>query len=63
MIKSNNDFLHSWIGDLRSRQNEDINVFQIFIKPMKIMLKKMLKLGKIFEELCIISLNYICITE
>ena len=50
MKKSNNKFLHRWIGDLKSKLNEAINALQLCSKPFKSNFQKVFQIkGKIFD--------------
>ena len=50
MKKSNNEDLCRWIGDLRSKENEAINVLPFCCKPLKNDFQKLFLIGgKIFH--------------
>ena len=51
MKKSNNEFPHRWIDDLRKRQNEAINALHVCWKPLKSNFQKLfLKRDKILDS-------------
>ena len=39
MKKPKDEFIYRWIGGLRSRQNETINVLQLQYKPLNVISK------------------------
>ena len=58
MKKSNSEFFHRWMDDLRRRQNKVINDLQLRRKPLKSNFQKLfLKLGKIFDYFCVTGYN------